>query len=402
MNAHRDLLPYPPTRALEDVTYSQDATPTGIFSLLLPVRQIGVRATVTSGEDYELIDRYLERGIASGGLRTLSELAAFYGLDEVVVDRALRFLGAIGHLTGDGSQLALTEIGYRSVQDGKRYVIHHEDRRILYFDAFGSRPLPAAYYDTRTVKLVPLHDIGTAEGGRSRFKPLFSWHMFRPEALADLARNPRRAYFNLPEGVGELELLDEGELVHLPLYAVRAVGPDRRIRFFCYTPAGQSADPDVGEIVEQTPEIIGAIQEETPASPAVFAERARRWLSNRKLSDDGLAQLGDGRWRVTLPGSSFGTAEGKLKLSQLGSFVVLDYDILHIWCADAGVRHQALLSQADEYLKARVRPGRAATEERVSRIAGRLGLETIDLPRLRHLAVNAGLPDLAGQLSGLI
>jgi hypothetical protein len=57
-----------------------------------PVWRVEVKATVTDAEDYALIDRYLERGIASAGLNSVGSLASFLGLDEVVVDRVLRFL----------------------------------------------------------------------------------------------------------------------------------------------------------------------------------------------------------------------------------------------------------------------------------------------------------------------
>ena len=51
----------------------------GIFALLLPVWRVDVQATVTDAEDYALIDRYLERGIASAGLDTRRSLASFWG-----------------------------------------------------------------------------------------------------------------------------------------------------------------------------------------------------------------------------------------------------------------------------------------------------------------------------------
>jgi hypothetical protein len=72
-----------------------------------------VRATVTEGEDYELIDRYLERAIAETRLDTIADLARFLALDEVIVDRAMRFLTAIEHVRGTGGRFALTELGVR-------------------------------------------------------------------------------------------------------------------------------------------------------------------------------------------------------------------------------------------------------------------------------------------------
>src|SRR4051812_19990309 len=93
------LIRYPEERALEDAVYRVGVRPTRIFALLLPVLCVEIEATVTDGEPYELIDRYLGRAIAEGGLHTTVELADFLALDEVLVDRALRFLTAIGHVT---------------------------------------------------------------------------------------------------------------------------------------------------------------------------------------------------------------------------------------------------------------------------------------------------------------
>ncbi len=64
------LIRYPEERALEDAAFAHGLAPTRIFALLLPVWRVEVKATVTDAEDYALIDRYLERGIASAGLNS--------------------------------------------------------------------------------------------------------------------------------------------------------------------------------------------------------------------------------------------------------------------------------------------------------------------------------------------
>jgi len=170
------LIPYPEQRAVEDVAFAQQAVPTRIFAFLMPVWRVQIKATVTEGEPYDLIDWYLERGIAEGRLRTAGELAEFFALDPVLVDRALRFLRAIGHVTVSGEHLALTDLGDRSVREKVRYFVTRQDRRTLYFDAFASRPLTRPYYDPRAVTLLEPEAADGIARGRDwpRFTPLFS------------------------------------------------------------------------------------------------------------------------------------------------------------------------------------------------------------------------------------
>jgi hypothetical protein len=400
MSTRTRLIPYPEERALEDAAYARGTVPTRIFSLLLPVWCVEIQATVTDGEDYELIDRYLERGIAEAGLATAAELAAFFALDEVLVARALRFLTAIGHLTeGPGGRITLTELGHRSVRDQVRYVVTRQDRRKLYFDAFGSRPLTRPYYDSRTVTFLPADAIGPATTGW--FRMLHSTRGFRHEALAELARNPERDHFNLPERIDSPQVLDAPEQVYLPLYVVRAVQRDGRASYLAYTQTGAEADADIGALCETTAEIAGLLEtEERLARSGGEDDRVSEWLRKRDLDGRRPVRLADGTLRVTFPAAAFG-ADKALSLSKLGSYVVLGTGFFHVWCADEGVRRRALLARIDAYLAARVRAERADIEERIAQIARQLELGPIDVPQLRRMAAQAGNRGLAGELGRL-
>ena len=391
---------YSEARALEDVTIGQGAVPTRIFAILLPVWRVEIRAVVTQGEDYALIDRFLERGIALAGLDTPGALADFLGLDEVVVDRALRFLAAIGHLARQDGRLTLTGLGQRSVRDDKRYLVTRQDRRVLYFDAFGSRPLTSPYYDAAVTLLSPGQAQAVAAAGEwPRFRPLGSTHGFRPEALAELARHPERQRFNLPERIDEPEALGAAEHVFLPMYLVRATEPGQRVRLLAYTQAGDSADLDVSEMCERTPEISWLIETEEASSPD-FPENAARWLEGLRLGSHRPVRIPGGAWRATLPRSAFGPGAA-LSLVTVGSFVVRGRDILNVWCDDVGVRRRALLERVDFYLSYRARPDRAGTEAFISRVASLLDLGAVGLPGLGQLAIDEGKGGLAGQLASL-
>jgi hypothetical protein len=403
VSAGQRLISYPEQRALEDAAFAHDAAPTRIFAMLLPVWRVEVKATITDGEPYALIDRYLEHGIAEAGLDTAAGLAAFFSLDEILVERALRFLSAIGHLSAAGGQLALTELGLRSVRDDVRYVVSRQDRRVLYFDALGSRPLTRPYYDASSVTLLSAGAAAAAAARRDgpRFTALFPALGLRAEALAELARNPERDHFNLPARIDDPEQVGAAELAYLPMYVVRAVQRGGRVRLLAYTQAGDgTADPDVSELCERTPEIAAAIDAEGDGYSPGFYERTSQWLDRAAPGGYQLDRLDDGTWRATLPASSFG-ADAALPVWKVGSFEARGRHVVHVWCDDLQLRRRAMLERIDGYLAAWARPDRAQTEALAARIARQLDLGTFDLATLRELAAAAGKTGLADQLDRL-
>lgn len=220
-NGKKNLMPYTVERALEDVVFGLGMEPTRFSRLLLPVWEVEVRSTTTDGRPYELIDRYLERGMAEGRLSTVAELARFFALDLALVDRAVRFLVAIEHVSVCDGVLALTELGLRSQRDQVSYRVTREDRRKLYFDGFGSRPLSRRYYDSGAVTFLTGHELTEQRTG-PRFLRLAALSGFRRTALAELAAQRDRDYYNLPARIDQPESLGE-ECVFLPLYVFRAV-----------------------------------------------------------------------------------------------------------------------------------------------------------------------------------
>lgn len=391
-------------RVLEDAAYAQHVVPTRIFHWLLPVWRVEVRSTVTDGEPYELIDRYLERGIEQAGLGTVTELADFFCVDEVLVDRAVRFLHAIGHVTMSGGQLCLTQLGRDSVRDNTRYVVTRQDRRTLYFDAFGSRPLPRAYYETRTVTILGADAAASVADGRDgpRFTMLYCRYGFRDRVLTDLARRPDRAHFNLPAQIDDPECLGTPEGVFLPVYVVHGVQRDGRPRLLAYTQASRgTADLDISAICEQTPEIASVAEAEELAAQEGARERAATWLERKRISGYQLSSRERGQWQAELAASGFG-AQAALPLSKVGSFMVFGDDILYLWCTDERVRRQALLERADAYLGARSRPDPDEARARIAQIARQLELGEVDLPELHRMATQAGKTSLAAQLASLL
>lgn len=390
MTTRTKLFSYPEQRVLEDVAFAHGATPTRIFSLLFPVWCVTVSATVTEAEDYDLIDRYLERGIAEGGFSVTTDLARFFALDEVIVDRALRALAAIGHVTWSNGVWTLTQLGLRSTTDQKRYVIKAEDRRKLYFDGWGSRPLTRPHYDARKVTLAPLG------AGFGHFRALHTTRGFDQSALHQLANNPERDRFNLPERIDNPRLVCAPEQLFLPTYVVRAL-EGNRVRYFVYSQAGDEADPDLTALAEHTPEIAGLL--ETEASERYDGEqRARDWLSRNGLDSHRLTRSDGGMLRVTLPSAAFDGDQCQ-PLYRLGSFVIQSTGFFQVWCQDEQVRRRALLERLEFYVTARSQISRVQVESWLARLGRQLGFPAVTVDEVAAMARRAGKRRLASQLN---
>jgi hypothetical protein len=393
------LIPYPEQRVLEDVTQVQGFVPTRIFAIMLPVWQVEVRATTTTGRPYELIDRYLERAIAEAQVSTVVELSRFLSLDQPLVDRAIRVLVAIGHVTFRGDTIELTDLGRQSLRDGVCYLMTVQDRRKMYFDAYRSLPLSRKYYDPGVVTLLPPEDVHSAAGnGGPSFYMLHSTYGFRKEALAELAGNPKRDHYNLPARIQYPESLGE-ELVYLPMYVVRAMDAGGRLTYLAYTQAADTADLDLTELLRDSPEITAPLEAEFRAvDPDHQQNRIKRWLGRHNMTRCQAVQTAHGTWRVVLPETAFVPA-GTVGLSTVGSYVVLDQDLLHVSCDTRSVRERALLERVDAYSTARRTNKSQNVRAHVARVAAQLGLSSVGLPELQRMAAAAGMSGLASELA---
>ncbi|GAA4531049.1 hypothetical protein [Amycolatopsis samaneae] len=394
-------MPYPKERILEDAAFSRELAPTRLLALLLPVWQVEVRATVTDGRPYELIERYIERGIAEGALGTKEELAAFLALDEPIVDRALRFLHAVGHVVEREGRLTLTELGRRSQRDDRYYFVKREDRRKLYFDAFASRPLTRSYYDAGAVTLPPADEVMSlvADSGQPPFQMLCNPGGFRREALRELANHTDRERYNLPVRIEQPESLQE-DLVYLPLYVVRAVDRRGAVRYLAYSQAGAEADPEFTELCEKTPGIREVLDiADLAVDPERQESQVTEWCRRRGFEQVEPVRLDEGGWQVTLPAEAFGPK--RIPHYRIGSFAVLSTCLLRIRCEDKELRERALLERVGSYVTRRSGVTAADLDGRVDRVARQLEL-TADVPEVRRMAADAGETKLAGRLDELL
>lgn len=392
-------MPFPEERVLEDAAFGQGIVPTRLYALLLPVWQVEIRADITEGEDFFLIDRFLERGLRHGALRTVDELAAFFALDPPLVAQAVRFLTAIGHLRESEGRLSLTSLGQHSVDDDIRYVVTRQDRRKLYFEALSCTPLPRAHYDEEVVTLLSGDELAVVMRSENypRFTPIHVTSGFDRSALDRLKERKDRARFNLPIALNAVESLGE-ELVFLPVYLVRG-----RDGLLVYGQAGAGAahDPELSHLCARAPELINALDNDEHGHDA--DERVRRtaqnWLRDQGFDSVAPAQDDDGTWSVSLPATAFG--DNGLPVSRIGTYRMAGKRFFRVWCPAETARKHALLDRLDQRLGSRRQVSRLETEELIARLSRQLRLEVPELSRLRGGAERTGLSGLAAQLTQL-
>ncbi|WP_217549908.1 hypothetical protein [Streptomyces sp. GbtcB6] len=395
------LMNFPEERVLEDAAFGQGIEPTRLYALLLPVWQVEIRADVTEGEDFFLIDRFLERGLRHGALHTVDELAMFFALDQALVAQAVRFLAAIGHLREEtGGRLSLTPLGQRSVDDDIRYVVTRQDRRKLYFEALNCTPLTRVHYDEEVVTLLPAHELArvTRSDHYPRFTPITVASGFDRSALDRLKDRKDRARFNLPVALDALESLEE-TVVHLPVYVVRG---RKGLLVYGQAEAGTAPDPELSELCTRTPELINALDNEETGEEADerVMRSARRWLREQGLDSVAPEQDDDGTWSVSLPASAFG--EEGIPVSRIGSYRMAGSRFFRVWCPEETPRKLALLVRLDQRMGSRRKVTRQEAEELVTRLARQLRLEVPELSRLRAGAEKTGLSGLEAQLARLV
>jgi hypothetical protein len=401
------LISYRGERALENAAFVRGLRPTRFAAVLLPVWSVEIQASILDAADYRLLDRYLERGIAEGGLDTESALADFFGLAPVVVRRALWFLTTIGHVAGDGhpgGRLRLTDLGLHSLRDNRRYTVTHGDRRKLYFDAATSYPLTRPYYDSKVVTLLSHADAVAGSLGERwpRFTMLAPRPAFRFEALAELAANDQRDRFNLPARIDNPKPVGSPEDVYLPIYLIRALDGAGQVRHLAYSQVASTGDDDLSELVERSPAAVGLLAtEEEDGRAGRDRDQIDRWLDRLDLGDHTPAETGGG-WTVTLPPRTFGES-APLALAKVGSYVMLNGSFVRVWCNDASVRRRVLLERIRSYIgsRSRQRTDRATVDERIAAIARQLDLGHLDTQAVQAMAADTGDKTLANQLARL-
>ncbi|MQY06471.1 hypothetical protein [Actinomadura macrotermitis] len=373
---------YTQARALEHAAGLPGVRPLRVHALAFPLHAVELSATIEESGPFDLLDRYVGLTIAEAGFTRRQDIAEFLGISEHMVDRVLRFLGGIGHLTGSADALSLTERGFRSVRDDRRYTVK-QDRLRLYFDGVRCGPLRTGHY-ARGVRIL---DRDAALAQRT-FRLMPEERGFRPDAVAELARRPDRGEYDLPDELLDLKVLEVGR-AFLPCYAVRAYDGGR-LTTLVYSGVAELRDHHLEEICNAWPAVTHVLEGTDTEHPR---EHFGEWMRERGIDPRSLVWLDHYSARLVLPPSAYSGRErgkGSFSPTMLGSYVAPRGHVLQLWCSDAATRTRTVLERALVYATA---TGRTVPE--VTAFLGRVCRQLepdrdVTLDDLRRHARNAG------------
>jgi len=374
---------YNPQRALETVQAISGLTPVRLFPVLFPLWEVEAVGTQRRSRPYEMLEWFLERGIAEGELRSTAELSAFFGLEPNWVDKAIIFLREIGHVQGGDGALTLTRRGQESLADGVSYR-DMETHRKLYFEAFRMQPLPREHYRLRI-----LSEVEALTHSERLLFHLFSFRPWQSDALRALANRPDRARWNLPDEVYELEERAVAR-AYLPMYIVETREPVTAshygARYVALTRLRGLRDEFFEEIVNSEPDLLDPLYAESvPDVQALIEEE----LTNRGLESQfvRLTQLAPDAWRATVVSEVLLSSQTRLTLQDVGKYLLVRGYCLQVWCDDPALRREAALDQALAIIANWRRPAtQREFDQLLETLAARLQTRELTVTDLRQRA----------------
>jgi hypothetical protein len=388
---------YAPQRAIEKILALPNFTPVRLFAVLFPLWEVEVSGRYEQGRPYELIEKYIERGIVEAQLTTPHDLAEFLGLQEILVEKVLNFLETIMHVTRQNGRLVPTPLARQSVMEGKKY-IPKETRRKLCFDGFRSRPLTSAHY--HRVRILSPYEAEALTERRQvgyQFQRLYSFGGWNPQAVINLGQQSDRSKYNVPDEVHHLTPLNLNN-AYLPMYIIetrRKAAPDTPY-YVVYTRIRDLRDEFFEDLINSSPEMSRALYSEF-AHPV--NELWRKWLSEMGLSDVPARQLASGLWRVTLTPQALRSSQVKLSVASIGTYHLERGYFLHIWCDDEPLRRRAALDRILKILNSRKRTTNLQDiQELLQRFAAQLQVSDCTLPDLLERARETKLSEMVKQL----
>ncbi|HXM55992.1 MAG TPA: hypothetical protein VOB72_11435 [Candidatus Dormibacteraeota bacterium] len=342
-------------------------------------------AEVREEQTYDLIDRFVVRGMREAALASLDDLSEFLGLPRSVAERCLDFLVRIGHVERDHDVVRLTDLGADSATKDIRFV-RSESHQRLYVERFTHQPLPQPYYN-------PLVTVLSTPGGgaeRRGFKPLFSTEAFRPQFVDELAARADRAAYNLPLRLQNLRVLSVTD-GFLPAYLVETA--DREL--LAYTRISDQRDDFLEAVCREAAIVQNLLDEQPAARPrAIWTD----WYARRRAYGiPQLDELDSGLWRATFEPEAFGEPP-RLGLTRLGSFDVSRDHFIQLWCDDEAMRRRALLERSLLFANVRTK-SREELLERADAVARQLEVAPPDLVELRRYAASQVQGDRAARFA---
>jgi hypothetical protein len=373
--------------------------PLRLFRVLYPLWRVRVDGRQRITTEFDELEWYLERSLLEAGFGSVRELAAFFGLEQGLVQKLIKQAHEIGHITGNDEHLSLTELGLASVKARARY-----DDQItsteLYFDALGSVPLSPEHYKIPILETLP---------EKTPFQAFYQFDQtWQPDALTQMLKSPEKQRFNLPDESTAVQLLNQ-EPAYMPAYfiEVRENKADSPPRLLVFSQVRGLHDTVLEEAVNRDPTVYRALKAKTDSR----AESVRRYFEQSGLKKDAWYLNENGQWgaqvmvdgRVFLPDSDPDEVEsGRLSLRSVGRYTLIYDWCIWVVCDDANVRKRAATEQLLEWLQsANATPSQVEINRKLASLCQRLSIELLPVTDILALARQKGFARAAERLEEL-
>jgi hypothetical protein len=351
---------YDPRRALEHVQTQPGLVPVRLFAILFPLWDIETTAMQEEKRAYELLERFVERGIAEGQLHTIAELAAFFGLQREIVVKILSFLETIGHVRHKGAHWELTNLGHKSIREGKKFV-EQEKRIRLYFDAYTSMPLRKEHYNGKKVRIFSPDEAAEIVHAKSwgyRFHLIISMQEWQSLSLRQLEARVDRESYNVPPEMQRIQA-HAVRPAYLPMYIIEtmrklpvSVSAQNKLasrpHYLVYTGIRDLHDTYFETIINNNPMVYATLRGEKVWSQQ---DLWRDWLQDKGISGVLPLERADGTWQISLPASAFEGSQAKFPTARVGEYDLRNGYFIQIWCDDRAVRRKAVLDRVLKTVK---------------------------------------------------
>jgi len=388
-------------RALDQVQ-ELGLIPLRLFRVLYPLWRVRVDGQQRIATEFDELEWYMERGLQEAGFSSVAELAAFFGLEQVFVERLVNFARATGHIRGDDTHLALTELGAASVKDRVRY----EDQKAsaeLYFDALGSVPLSPEHYKIPILETLP-------PAGQTPYQAFYHFEQpWREDALDLVLNSPDRKQYNLPDEISAAQPLKR-EPAYMPAYfiEVRENKPDSPPRLLVFSQVRGLHDTVLEEAVNRDPLVYRALKAKTDS----LAESVRRYFEKSGLKQDTWYLNENGPWgaQVMVDGQIFQPSSekqeedegGRLSIRSVGRYTLIYDWCIWVMCDDVNIRSRAAAEQLLEWLQgANAKPSTQELKQKFASLRQRLSLQELPLKSVLALARLKGFARAAERLEEL-
>ncbi len=396
---------YDSRRAIEHLQKlpEQNLLPIRLFALLFPLWSVETSATQEEMQSYELMERYIERAIDEAGLHSVEDLAHFLGLQREMIEKILRFLETIGHVTRSNTYCDLTSLGKRSIHERKKYVAQ-EKRVKFYFDGYTSRPLRKEHYNPKKVHILnPLEttEVLQRKTWGYRFHLLSSMTSWQQSALQELEARVDRGEYNAPAEVKRMQVVSV-ETAYLPMYVIethKKANPQAKPHYLAYTGIPDLRDTYLEQIINTNMTFYAGLSSEKTYDPS---ELWYEWLHEKNISGTLPSERSDGTWYISLAKTLFEGPQAKFPLSKIGDYELRSGYFIQIWCDDATLRKKAALDRALKIVKNQQRYiKRKALQDYLSLLEKQLQTERLTFMDLRKRAVETKMDDIVNVVNTL-